>query len=271
LFECVLNVSEGRRREVIDALSVAAGLSLRDQHSDPAHNRSVFTLIDDPDELRRTVHSLITATMERLDLRHHQGVHPRFGVLDVVPFVALDRRQDVEAQILRNETAMFVANTFDVPVFLYGTLADGTVRTLPEVRHDAFTSLSPDYGPSVAHPQLGASAVGARDILVAWNLWLRGVSLDEGNEIAKAIRSHDVRALAFQIDDFVQVSCNLLDPWAVRPSQIYDQVTALLRKGKIDHAELVGLFPREVLESEDPERWDQLGLSEQTTIESRLT
>jgi glutamate formiminotransferase len=270
LFECVLNVSEGRRQEIIDALSLAAGLSLRDQHSDPAHNRSVFTLIDDPDELRRNVHALITATMERLDLRDHQGVHPRFGVLDVVPFVALDRRQGVEAEILRNETAMFVANTFEVPVFLYGKVADGRVRTLPEVRHDAFASLPPDYGPRVAHPRLGASAVGARGILVAWNLWLRGISLDEGNEIARAIRSQDVRALAFQIDDFVQVSCNLLDPWAVGPSQVYDQVTSLLSKGEIDHAELVGLVPLEVLEKEDPQRWEQLGLSEQMTIESRL-
>jgi glutamate formiminotransferase len=270
LFECVLNVSEGRRQEVIDALSLAASLSLRDQHSDAAHNRSVFTLIGDPDDLRRNVHALVTAAMKRLDLRDHEGVHPRFGVVDVVPFVALDRRQDAEAEILRNETAMFIANTFNVPVFLYGKLTDGTERSLPEVRRGAFSALAPDYGPKQLDPQRGASAVGARAILIAWNLWLRGVSIGEARDIVKSIRSPNVRALAFDVDDFVQVSCNLIDPAVIGPSRVYDQVASLLQHGEIDHAELVGLLPREVLEKEDPKRWEQLGLSEQQTIESRM-
>jgi glutamate formiminotransferase len=270
LFECVLNVSEGRRQDVIDALSLAAGPSLRDQHSDRAHNRSVFTLIDDPDELRRNVHALITASMKRLDLRDHEGVHPRFGVLDVVPFVALDRRQTLEAEILRNEAAMFIAKTFEVPVFLYGRLSDGTSRTLPEVRKHAFTTLAPDFGPAEAHPARGASAVGARGILVAWNLWLSDVSLGEAHDIVKAIRSPEVRALAFTIGNYVQISCNLIDPWSVGPGRVYDQVSSLLRSGSIDHAELVGLIPQEVLDSEAPQRWEALGLSEHATIESRL-
>ncbi len=270
MFECVLNVSEGRSREAIDALSLAAGPSLRDQHSDRAHNRSVFTLIDYPDELRRNVHALVTAAMKRLDLREHEGVHPRFGVLDVVPFVALDRRQGLEAEILRNEAGMFIAKTFDVPVFLFGKLPDGTTRTLPDVRRHAFSTLPPDYGPREPHPARGASAVGARGILVAWNLWLHDVSLGEANDVVKAIRSPHVRALAFAIGDFVQISCNLIDPWVVGPSRVYDQVSALLRSGTIDHAELVGLLPRGVLENEDKSRWEQLGLSEHATIESRL-
>ncbi|MFY9783681.1 MAG: hypothetical protein WAK12_09140 [Acidimicrobiales bacterium] len=270
MFECVLNVSEGRRQDVIDALSLAAGPSLRDQHSDASHNRSVFTLIDSPDELRRNTHAFIAATMKRLDLREHEGVHPRFGVLDVVPFVALDRRQSLEAVVLRDETAMFVANTFDVPVFLYGKLADGTTRTLPEVRRSAFRTLMPDRGPLEPNPQRGASAIGARAILVAWNLWLHGVSLGEANDIVKAIRRREVRALAFQIGDFVQISCNLVEPFVVGPSRVYDQVASLLRSGEIDHAELVGLLPQKVLEKEDPARWEQLGLSEQKTIETRL-
>jgi glutamate formiminotransferase len=269
LFECVLNVSEGRRRDVIDALSLAAGLSLRDQHSDPTHHRSVFTLINDPDELRRDVHALAAVAMERLDLREHHGVHPRFGVLDVVPFVALDARQALEAEILRNETALYIASTFDVPVFLYGRLADGTTRTLPDVRRTAFRSLTPDYGPTQSHPQRGASAVGARGVLVAWNLWLRGVALRDAREIVKEIRSPAVRALAFLIDDEVQISCNLIDPWSVGPGLVYDQVRSRLRTGHIDHAELVGLLPHAVLVQEDPSRWDDLGLSEHQTIEAR--
>jgi glutamate formiminotransferase len=196
-------------------------------------------------------------------------VHPRFGVLDVVPFVALDPRQALEAEILRNETAMFIADTFDVPVFLYGRLADGTTRTLPDVRRHAFRSLAPDYGPAASHPHRGASAVGARGVLVAWNLWLRGVSLRAAQEIVKEIRSPAVRALAFQLDADVQISCNLIDPWSVGPGSVYDQVQSALRSGSIDHAELVGLLPHAVLEQEDPSRWADLGLSEQQTIESR--
>ena len=93
MFECVVNVSDGRRLEVLEELSRAAGPALRDRHSDPVHNRSVFTLIDHRTELRRYVRNFIVATMKLLDLRDHEGVHPCFGVLDVVPFVALDSRK----------------------------------------------------------------------------------------------------------------------------------------------------------------------------------
>ena len=147
MFECVVNVSDGRRLDVLDELGLAAGPALRDRHSDPVHNRSVFTLIEHRTELRRYVRSFIVASMKLLDLRDHEGVHPCFGVLDVVPFVALDSRKADEAATLRNETASWVADTFDVPVFLYGRLRDGSKRSLPEVRRHAFKSLMPDMGP----------------------------------------------------------------------------------------------------------------------------
>ena len=270
MFECVLNVSEGRRLNQLDALALAAGSSLRDRHSDAIHNRSVFTLIDPPDELRRHVHRFIVATMKRLDLREHEGVHPRFGVLDVVPYVALDPARSREAEMLRDETAHWVASTFDVPVFLYGHLADGTFRTLPEVRRDAFTSLPPDYGPPVASEERGASALGARGVLVAWNLWLRDVSLGEARDVVRHLRQKEVRALAFQVGEHVQISCNLVEPLTVGPSFVYDKVTDLLRSGGIERAELVGLVPEKVLHHEDPARWAQLDLAEEKTIEARV-
>lgn len=270
MFECVVNVSDGRRLDVLDELGLAAGPALRDRHSDPVHNRSVFTLIEHRTELRRYVRSFIVASMKLLDLRDHEGVHPCFGVLDVVPFVALDSRKADEAATLRNETASWVADTFDVPVFLYGRLRDGSKRSLPEVRRHAFKSLMPDMGPMKPGAERGASAIGARPVLVAWNLWVRGITLAEARIIAKALRRPEVRALAFQLPDMVQLSFNLIDPMNVRPSMVYDKVEALLEGGVIDHAELVGLIPDAVLHAEDRARWKQLGLAESATIESRL-
>lgn len=270
MFECVVNVSDGRRLEVLEELGRAAGPTLRDRHSDPVHNRSVFTLIDHRPELRRYLRDFIVTTMKHLDLRTHQGVHPRFGVLDVVPFVALDPRKKDDAFTLRDETASWVASTFDVPVFLYGRLRDGTSRTLPEIRRHAFKSLTPDMGPLKPSAERGASAIGARPVLVAWNLWIRDGDLADARLVAKALRRHEVRALAFQMPDMVQISCNLIDPEKVRPSAVYDKAASLLAAGEIDHAELVGLVPESVLRSEDPARWAELGLSESATIESRL-
>lgn len=270
MFECVANVSEGRRSDVIDDLGRAAGSSLRDLHTDEVHNRSVFTLIDECDALRGALRALASATMARLDLRHHEGVHPRFGVLDVVPFVALDPRGADVARSLRDETAAWLADTFGVPVFLYGDGDDGGTRTLPEVRRRAFSSLAPDFGPAIPHRELGATAVGARGVLVAWNLWLRDVTLERASAIAASIRSAQVRALAFSMGEFVQVSCNLVDPLTVGPSQVYDAVARQVPEGAIDHAELVGLAPRAMLDALEPARWGQLGLDPATTIESRL-
>ncbi len=270
MFECVFNVSEGRRSEVLDLLARAAEPSLRDRHADPVHNRSVFTLIDEREELRRNVHSFVVATMKLLDLRDHVGVHPRFGVLDVVPYVALDTNRAVEAIGLRDETAAWVASTFEVPVFLYGKLADGTTRTLPEVRRRAFGTLAPDFGPPEPSARRGASAVGARGVLVAWNLWVRGISLGEGRDVARALRRSEVRALAFSLPPYVQISVNLVEPDVVGPSVVYDQVKGLLREGEIEHAELVGLVPESVLRAIDRARWEQLDLSLDQTIEARL-
>ena len=270
MFECVVNISEGRRPHVLDALSSAAGDSLRDRHRDDVHNRSVFTLIHDRSELRRDVRALATTALDTLDLRDHTGVHPRFGVLDVVPFVALDDADAHEAAALRDDTAAWLATTFDLPIFLYGPLRDGSSRSLPEVRRGAFRTLTPDLGPEIPDAKWGASALGARGVLVAWNLWVRGISLDEGKAIATAVRRPEVRALAFSVGAFTQISCNLIAPLVVGPSTIYDEVSNLVPRSAIDHAELVGLIPEALLRAQDPARWDQLDLSYEKTIEDRL-
>ncbi len=270
MFECVINLSEGRDAPRLNALRATAGRSLRDLHADVFHNRSVFTLINEPNQLVLDVHALVGSAFTSLDLTRHEGVHPRFGVVDVVPFVALAPEAFDEAVALRDDTASWIADTFAVPVFLYGPV-DDVMRTLPEVRKSAFVTLAPDKGPKRPSATLGASAVGARTILVAWNLWLRGVGIDDAQAIARAIRRPEVRALAFQVGDEVQVSCNLVEPLAVGPSVVYDQVTSLLSpSGTIERAELVGLAPWSLLERESPARWTQLDLSTERTIESRL-
>jgi glutamate formiminotransferase len=270
VLECVINISEGRNLDLLDGLRVAAGPSLRDLHADELHNRSVFTLINDPEALSHDVRMLIAASFDGLDLQLHEGVHPRFGVVDVVPFVALATLEPGRAVELRDQSAQWISENFEVPTFLYGPVGD-VVRTLPEVRRRAFDSLSPDFGPATASAKLGAAAVGARPILVAWNIWLSGVSRDETRALAKSVRRSEVRSLAFRAGEYTQVSCNLIDPMVVGPSVVYDQVaTRLPGGGAIVRAELVGLVPREVLEAEDRGRWDELGLSEEQTIESRL-
>jgi glutamate formiminotransferase len=270
VFECVINLSEGRDATALSQLRDAAGSSLRDVHSDEFHHRSVFTLINEPDELMLDVRALISAAYQRLDLSAHRGVHPRFGVVDVVPFVALDPDEGEEAVRLRDELAPWLAESFHVPVFLYGPLGEHNVRTLPEVRRGAFTTLSPDAGPPEASSHLGSVALGARPLLVAWNIWLSGVTLEEAKTMADAVRRSAVRSLAFQVGDDVQVSCNIVDVNTAKVSQVYDKVREMLPTGgAIDHAELVGLAPLAFVESEDPGRWQELGLSRETTIEAR--
>jgi glutamate formiminotransferase / 5-formyltetrahydrofolate cyclo-ligase len=271
VFECVLNVSEGRDKRLLAEFARASGGSLRDLHHDSDHHRSVLTLINDAAPLRTDVRSLCSAVVARLDLRDHAGVHPRLGVLDVVPFVSLDQRRAPEAVALRDEMARWLAETLGVPAFLYGPITGGAPRTLPEVRRRAFVDLWPDFGPRTASARTGATCVGARPVLVAWNLWLQDVSLADARTIASHLRGPGVRTLAFDLGSFTQVSCNLVDVATARPSALYGAVFGELPAGgSIARCELVGLAPRSVLDAEDPARWDQLGLSIGATIEARI-
>ena len=270
MFECVINISEGRDLSILDELSYSAGQSLRDRHPDRFHNRSVFTLINSAPVLLSDVHHIVDVAMSRLDLAPHEGVHPRLGVVDVVPFVALDPQESAMARHLRDNTARWIADTFDVPVFLYGAL-NKEERTLPFVRRHAFTDLAADFGPQRPDPQRGAVVVGARELLVAWNLWLHHATLDDARRIAQSVRRTGVRALGLQVGADVQVSCNLVDLNLAVPSQIFDQVSQCLKPpAHIARAELVGLIPQMLLSREEPGRWVQLGLSQAVTIESRI-
>jgi len=260
LLECVVNVSEGRDVPVLTAIRDAAGAAVLDVHHDPHHNRAVFTLAGTDVEM--AARHLTEAAIAHLDLRRHEGVHPRFGVVDVVPYVPLEGSTMDEAIAARDRFATWAGAALALPCFLYGA-----ERTLPEVRRRAFATLPPDTGPRSPHPSAGACAVGARPVLVAYNVWLGGSDLATAREIAATLRSADVRALGLQVGDAVQVSCNLLAPDIVGPAAVYDRVAAV---APVRRAELVGLAPLSVIRAVARDRWEQLDLGEDRTIEERV-
>jgi len=269
--ECVVNLSEGRDLEVLDRLAASCAPTLLDRHSDADHHRSVFTLAGAAPDVEASARSLTTLAVEIIDLAGHAGVHPRFGAVDVVPFVPLASRDLAPAVAARNRFAEWAGGELGLPCFLYGPLPSGA-RTLPEVRREAFGLLPPDTGPADPHPRAGACAVGARGVLVAYNLWLDGADGALARRVATAVRGPVVRALGLVVSGAVQVSCNLVDPALVGPGRLYDQVVAALggTGARVSRAELVGLVPGWVLDAEPEERWAALGLSAEASIEERV-
>lgn len=258
MLECVINVSEGRHHAILDSLAQSCAGDLLDIHSDPDHNRSVFTVVgvDAPRALAR-------AAFSALSLSDHSGVHPRIGVVDVVPFVPLVDSNMHDARIARDEFAAWAATEIDVPCFLYGT-----ERSLPDIRKEAWTSLMPDVGSHAPHPTAGAMCVGVREPLVAYNLWLEDVDLTTTRRIASAVRTANIRTLGLQVGAFTQVSVNLIQPMISGPNDVFSAVS---QHAAVHHTELVGLLPASVLATIPRARWEDLDLSVEQTIEWRLT
>lgn len=264
MLECVVNVSEGRDSALLSSLIDAVGSGLLDLHTDADHNRSVFTLAG-TDAPRR----LAAAAVAALDITRHEGVHPRLGVVDVVPFVPLAGSTMTDALAARDAFAWWAADELAVPCFLYGP-----DRSLPEVRRRAWRDLAPDVTPAGTaspHATAGSMCVGARDVLVAWNVWL-DADLDTARDIARRVRTRSIRTLGLQTGRYVQVSINLVDPLAHGPSEAWDAVTyeAQSLGAVVMRSELVGLVPRAVLDATDQSRWEELDLSIDRTIEARL-
>lgn len=257
MLECVINISEGRRLDLVETIARAAGRELIDVHTDPNHNRSVLTVVGED-----AARAVAAATVLTLDLRSHQGAHPRIGVLDVVPFVPLGSTPFTEALAARDRFAAWAGERLALPCFVYGP-----ERTLPDVRRHAFVDLAPDTGPRTPHPTAGAAAVGARPVLVAYNVWLAEPDLDRARALARDLRGPAVRALGLAVGDQVQVSMNLVDPASVGPAVVYDRIAGTT---PVARAEVVGLVPRSVLEATPPARWSELDLHVDRTIEARL-
>ncbi|HEX2065026.1 MAG TPA: hypothetical protein VHE80_11465 [Acidimicrobiales bacterium] len=261
VLECVVNVSEGRDPALVEAIGVAAGAALLDAHSDADHNRSVLTLAGA--DVEEAVRALARAAVAHLDLGTHRGVHPRIGVVDVVPFVPLQGSAPADAVTARDRFAAWAAAELSLPSFLFGP-----ERSLPEVRRGAFVTVFPDVGPPRPHPTAGAAAVGARDVLVAYNLWLAPeVTVERARAVAKAVRGPGIRALGLAAAGGAQVSCNLIDLRHAGPDAAFDAVARLV---PVARAELVGLVPASVLAAIPEHRWSELDLAPSRTIEARL-
>lgn len=262
MLECVVNLSEGRDLRIVTALAHLAGTDLLDVHADPHHHRSVLTLAG-----TEAIRQITRQAIHLIDLTDHHGVHPRLGVVDVVPFVPLHGSTMRDAIEARDTFAHWASEELGVPCFLYGPEV-----ALPTVRREAFQTRRPDTGPDRPHPTAGAICVGARDVLVAYNIILADADIDLARLIARDIRSDSVRALGLVTGSEVQVSTNLVDPETVGPSEVVDHVEALARSHGSDIArtELVGLCPASVLARIERDRWDALDLHPERTIEWAL-
>jgi glutamate formiminotransferase len=265
IVECVPNISEGRRLDVVDGLAsvitATPGVRLLDRTSDPDHNRSVFTFAGDPAAVERAALALIDAAYRVIDMRGHTGEHPRLGAVDVVPFVPLAGVTMADCVAIAHRVGEAVAAKHGVPVFYYAKAATRPERArLPDIRKPEYEGLAqlletthvPDAGPRTLHPSAGAIVIGARPPLIAFNIELDTADLKLAQRIAKEIRESSgglpaVQAKGFMLSDppRAQVSMNLLDHTVTSLPRVWHEVETRARAAGVAilRGELIGLIP----------------------------
>jgi glutamate formiminotransferase / formiminotetrahydrofolate cyclodeaminase len=265
LVECVPNFSEGRNAATIDALRRALtgvpGVRLLDVQADAAHNRSVFTFVAPPDASVAAALAAMRVAAERIDLSRHSGEHPRMGATDVVPFVPVRDATMDDCIALARRLAERAAAELQIPVYLYAKAATRPERErLPDIRKGEFEALrerigkdpaaDPDFGPKRIHPTAGATAIGARPFLVAFNIYLDTSDVAIAKDIAKRIRTSSgglpaVQASGFDVAGKAQVSMNLLDIDVTSPAMVFAAVESAARQRGVGilKSEVVGLIP----------------------------
>jgi glutamate formiminotransferase len=270
IIECIPNVSEGRRPEVIErfarAIRDTPGVQLLDYSSDASHNRSVFTMAGDAEPVAAAVMALFEQAIAHVDLRTHKGEHPRLGAVDVVPFVPIEGATMEDCVALAKRVGEQVSAKFGVPVYLYEDASSNPARkNLEDIRRGEFEGLAarmqtegwaPDYGPRAPHASAGASVIGARMPLIAYNINLNTNRLDVAKKIAAAIRQSSggyrfVKAAGFELKDrgIVQVSMNLTN---YEKTPIFRAFETVKREAErygvtIIESEIVGLVPAAAL------------------------
>jgi glutamate formiminotransferase len=268
--ECVPNLSEGRRPEIVAeavaALKRTPGIRVLDVQSDKDHNRSVLTLVGDAKALGAAIPELFAVATARIDLRSHQGEHPRLGAVDVVPFIPIEGVTTAECVALAREVGQAVAERFGVPIFLYEDAASAPHRrNLEDIRRGEFEGLSekmkdpqwaPDFGPQAPHPSAGASVVGARMPLIAYNINLGTGDLEIAKRIAKGIRHSSggyrfVKAMGVMLQErgIAQVSINMTDFKRTPLHRVFETVRSEAERCGVNvvGSEIVGLVPMEAL------------------------
>lgn len=268
-FLCIPNISEGRRVEVLRACARAvagAGARLLDASRDAAHHRAVLTFAGDRDSVLAAVVALFEQALPAIDLRLHAGVHPRIGAVDVVPVVPIGAARMGDCVALARAIGAEVARRFAVPVYLYEEAAtQPSRRRLEDVRRGQFEGLAdkmrdpawaPDYGPGQPHPSAGASAIGARRPLVAFNVTLATNRLDVARAVARAVRERTgglpfVKALGVPLVDrgCVQVTMNLTNVEQTSLARAFERVReeAARRGVAVRGSEIIGLVPTSAL------------------------
>src|SRR5438132_1503783 len=269
LVECVPNFSEGRDSATLDALRAAIasvlGVRLLDVQADPSHNRSVFTLVAPPDAAAEAAFRAMRVATERIDLTKQRGEHPRMGATDVVPFVPVRDVTMDECVAVARRLAERAAAELGIPIYLYARAATRPERErLPDGRKGEVEGLrdrigrdptaDPDFGPNRIHPTAGATAIGARPFLVAFNIYLDTGDVRVAKEIAQQIRTSGgglpaVQASGFAVDGKAQVSMNLLDIDTTSPATVFAAVESRARaRGiEIQKSEVVGLVPERAI------------------------
>lgn len=270
--ECVPNVSEGRRPEAVarlvaavsSAVSSTSGTRLLDVSSDPDHNRTVLTLVGEEAGLHAALLALYETALAEIDLRHHEGVHPRVGAVDVVPFVPLGETPMAAAVAAAGRLGEEVARRFGIPVYLYEKAAPRPERTLlADIRRGGFEGFpariadpawTPDFGPARVHPTAGVTVIGARFFLIAFNAVLDTPDVAVARAIARKVRESGgglpaVRAMGVYLTSrgLAQVSMNLVDyrrtPVLAALDRVRQEAAAL--GARVLETEVIGLIPEE--------------------------
>ena len=293
MIECVPNISEGRRPEVVarivGAVGRVQGTRVLDVSSDGSHNRSVLTMVGDARSLENAVVALVESAVAEIDLRTHTGEHPRIGAVDVVPFVPLDGATMCECVSLAHDTAREVASRLHVPVYLYEEASADPLRThLEDIRRGGFEGLAhkmalpewaPDYGPPSPHPSAGATVIGARMPLVAYNINLATDHLEVATRVAAAVRFSSgglrhVKAMAVTLADrhIVQVSMNLTNYQQTPIYRVFDAVAREAQKYGVAvlESEIVGLVPAAALADTSVAALRLTNFSQRQVLETRL-
>jgi glutamate formiminotransferase len=292
IIECVPNISEGRRREVVEevvAVVAGPGRQVIDLSLDPDHNRSVITIVGEPDGLAKGVLSLVEKSVERIDLREHHGEHPRMGAVDVIPFIPIRGVTMDDCVELSRTVGKRIAEEIGLPVYLYEKSATKPARAnLAAIRKGEFEGFAakivlpewePDFGPKEIHPSAGVVAVGAREFLIAYNINLATSNLAVAKEIASAVRSSSgglryVKALGFPLAEkgIVQVSMNLTNFKKTPILRVFDLVKreAERRGVLIAGSEIVGTLPRQALYDVASAALQIEGFSSQLVLEERI-
>jgi glutamate formiminotransferase len=293
IIECIPNVSEGCRLDVVADMAEVirkAGVRLLDHSADPSHNRSVFTFVGDATGVERAVLALFTLAVAAIDLRTHRGVHPRVGAVDVVPFVPIADAGMADCVALARRVGATIADRFHVPVYLYEEAAtQPTRRHLENIRRGQFEGLAakmatagwePDFGPSRPHPTAGASVIGARMPLIAYNINLNTDRLEVAKAIAAVVRYSSggfpfVKAMGVSLAHrgIVQVSMNLTNYEQTPIVRVFDAVEREAGRLGVSvlESELIGLIPAAALASTSPAYLKLGGFNpEQQILENKL-